>query len=82
MSVYIVQWVNYEEYEEMDVCLFLDLDKAIRFLKNMIKENYPGDHIDDLEDDYFDDIQWIDQIIDPERLFPYGYKISKIPVWK
>lgn len=80
MNAYIVHWVNFEEYDEMGAALFSDLDKAILFLKNIITENYPGDHIDDLDDDYFENIDWFDQVIDSERLFPYGYKITKISI--
>lgn len=75
MDIFIVQWCNVEEYDEMDVEIFQDLESAHNFLRKIIQINYPKDHIDDLTDEDFvsDDFE----VIDHDRLFPYLYKITQ-----
>lgn len=81
MDIFIVQWCNVEEYDEMDVEIFQDLESANNFLRKIIQINYPKDHIDDLEDDPIlfqmfkeDDFE---TELDHDRLFPYLYKITR-----
>ena len=74
MDVFVVQWCNVEEYDEMDIEIFSDLESAIYFLRKIIEINYPKDHTDDLtEEDFVSD----DCEMNQERFFPYIYKISQ-----
>ena len=78
MNIFIVQWCNVEEYDEIDAEIFTDLKKAIYFLRKMVETNYPKDHIDDLTDEDINQMFEGEELeIDHERLFPYVYKITK-----
>jgi len=73
IDIYIVHWSNAEESDEMGAECFFDYNEALSFLTNMIEKNYPKDHLSGLPE--YDDIE-LNEVVDPEALFPYNYMIS------
>ncbi len=77
MEIYIVQWCNLEESDNMGVECFSNMNDAVFFLKGIMKMNYPKDHEGSLNLDKLLNSFQLDEIIEPEQLFPYCYKISQ-----
>ena len=73
MDLYIVHWANCEEIDEMGAECFASLDDAITFTEGMIDKNFSKDHNVTLPAYEI----FIDEVIEPEMLFPYLYKITK-----
>ena len=73
MELYIVQWCNTEEFDDMGAKCFMSLAEAELFMEHLIHLNYPKDHEGPVEYK-----QWkLNKAVDPEALFPYLYKLSE-----
>jgi len=75
MEFYVVQWANFEDIDDCGVACYASKVQAMLFLRHKIEENWSKDHEGTLELG-LDDIE-LDEVVDPEQLFPYVYKISK-----
>lgn len=74
MDLYIVQWANCEVLDDTGVKCFNTFADARWFLVELIHKNYPKDHTDN--NPSYEEIE-LGDIVDPEALFPYTYKISR-----
>ncbi len=74
-SFYIAQWCNPENVEDTGVKCFSKFEDASFFLHRIINTNFERDHINKR---WKPEIIVLDHLVDPEGLFPYVYKITKI----
>lgn len=72
-TIYIVQWCNTEEYETLECECFTSTKNAYNFLEKIIKTNYVLDHYGKVPEYEMN----IGEVIEPEVLFPYLYKITE-----